>query len=57
MLLIDFRVLDVNADVIDNLRIVYLDPYRRGWILDLEPCDPKKVRERNGGRVQGETSF
>lgn len=42
----DLKVLDVNTDVVDNPPIAYLDPYRKGWIIDLEPYDLKEIRER-----------
>ncbi|MGQ9617824.1 MAG: 2Fe-2S iron-sulfur cluster-binding protein [Candidatus Aminicenantia bacterium] len=42
----DLKVKEVNPDVLDNPPIAYLDPYRKGWVLDLEPYDPSELRSR-----------
>ncbi len=40
----DLKVKEVNTDVIDNPPILYLDPYRKGWVLDLEPYESREIR-------------
>jgi glycine cleavage system H protein len=33
------RVIAVNADVVENPGLVHMDPYDKGWMVEIEPVD------------------
>lgn len=37
------EVVDVNADVRDNVQLLAEDPYEKGWLLKLRPAEPKQL--------------